>query len=85
MAQAYWVEFAARNPGCVEADTPEEAQRIAAEITGASATSCKTLPYPAEPRLNKVEGKWGATPSFCFTPRECAGHTYCHRRRACDD
>lgn len=66
---AYWITFDGRGPGCVEAESPERARELAAEITGKAVTACDVLPYPANPRLNKHEHKdYGVCPSFCYRP-----------------
>lgn len=83
---AYWVEFDRRKMACVEAASEAAALRLASEITGAKALSCKRLPYPAEPRLNKFSHpKYGVTPDFCFRPDQCAGHTYCPQNYSCTE
>jgi hypothetical protein len=83
---AYWIEFDGHKSSCVEADTEQEAKHIASDLTGKTVTACAVIPYPAEPRLNKVEHpQWGITPSFCFKPESCKGHTACPQRYSCTE
>ena len=82
----FWIKFETGAPGCVEAQTLDEAKAIAEQITGRKATGGDCLPYPASPRLNTHSyGGHGPCPSFCYTPAECAGRSSCPKRRACDD
>jgi len=81
----YWIKFIGHKPGCVEAETAEDARRLAHELTGAEVASCDILPYPADPRLNKHEYKSGPTPSLCYDPEYCKGSTSCPKPRACSE
>lgn len=87
---AWWLTFASNTgamPGCVEAETRDEAIKIGCQVRGAEAVACDRLPYPADPRLNPVDrGQYGGVwPSFCYTPEQCKGRTACPKRKACDD
>lgn len=86
--RAYWVKFNGRTPGCVEAKSEAEASALAKQITGHEVVSCKILPYPANPRLNGVDG-WdhtkGECPSFCYNPEKCQGHTACPQHYSCTE
>lgn len=90
--QAFWVEFHAREPGCVECDegqTPDEraaaATALAEKLTGHKVISCKRLPHPADPRINKpVDPLIGRqVQSFCFRPQQCQGNTMCPHSFTC--
>ena len=78
----YWVTFVGRDPACVEARSEPEAGGLARVITGMAVTLVRRLPYPAEPRIAKVRM---ATPSLCWQPEKCAGHTACPRDYACSE
>lgn len=99
---SYWITFKDGSHGCVErpvpdgyvdgnvldysAFTPELALALATELTGKDATSAETLPYPANPRINRAAWpRSGVCPSFCFTPSVCAGRGSCPRRISCVD
>ena len=75
----YWVKFSNRAKGCVDAANETEALKIA-QVHGANPEVIGELPYPALPRLNRLDL---SMPSFCFRPNECAGHTSCPHRRSC--
>ena len=75
----WWVEFVLGPPGCVEANSEDQAREVA--VRHGAVKSVKPLPYPANPRL----GSTSNCPSFCWQPRDCAGKTSCPRPRACDD
>jgi|GEM_PF-2007285 len=77
----YWIHFIDHNPGCVEAENEENAKQIALKITGAEVTSCNILPYPADPRINKLS----ECPSFCYDAEHCKGRTSCPKRPACSE
>lgn len=81
--KTYWLKFPTKPAGCVEADDEAKARSIATEAVGEIPKSCDTLPYPADPRINRVDHEWGFTPSFCYDPDRCAGMTYCSKRRSC--
>ncbi len=84
--QDFWITFMTGAPGCVTAENAEAAKEEAKRITGRVVATWYTLPYPAEPRLNKVEIKgYGVCPSFCFAPEKCKGRTSCPQRHSCVD
>jgi hypothetical protein len=74
----FWVE---PQGVCVEADSETSARQIAKALTRQEPTSVDVLPYPAEPRV----GDHSDCPSFCFTPKACAGHSSCPRSYACSE
>lgn len=84
---AYWVKFETGSPACVEVSGGMDAAlAVATEIAGRKAVSAASLPYPANPRLNRMEyGKHGPCPSFCFTPHQCAGKSFCPKSYACSE
>lgn len=77
---AYWVKFKDGKGGCVEgtnaADATAEAESLGEVV------SLKVLPYPANPRLSKVQSD---CPAFCFTPHLCAGKSSCPKSYACSE
>ncbi|MEY5061649.1 MAG: hypothetical protein RIS45_1570 [Planctomycetota bacterium] len=82
----YWVHFEGRKPACITAKSEQDAMREASDLTGFVAVSAQRLPYPAEPRLNKVaRGAYGPTPSFCFRPEQCVGRGSCPQRYSCTE
>ena len=92
----YWITFADGTHGCLETpidyeqSDPDQRRTdmlaLATEIKGVEATEIRSLPYPANPRLNRQEHQGsGACPSFCFQPHQCAGRTSCPLRYACDN
>lgn len=81
---SYWLTFKDHKHGCVEAENETAAKEIGKQVTGSEVTNVKSLPYPAEPRLNKYEDpKYGVCPSFCFDPTKCCGRTACPQRYSC--
>lgn len=84
--RSFWLKFKERASGCVEAKDEVEAAAIAKQETGFDATSVQSLPYPANPRINKFnDPKYGVCPSFCFKPQECCGKTSCPQRYSCTE
>lgn len=84
--KAWWLTFDSHEPGCVEAPTAEEASAIADKLIGYVATSVKSLPYPASPRINIYKSEGGDNcPSFCFQPQTCAGRSSCPKLRSCSN
>jgi len=81
---SWWITFADRAAACVYGGTEAQARELAAK--SGTVETVTTLPYPARPRLDDREG-WGddQCPSFCYTPTECAGRTFCQKRRSCVD
>lgn len=88
---SYWLTFTDGSQACCQGESPYDAKRIAEHLTGKTVAGgdCENieaavLPYPAEPIIwqhnHPVRGK---TPAFCFTPKECAGHSCCGRRPSC--
>lgn len=90
----YWITFADGAHGCLETpigyeqSDPDQRRAdmlaLATEIKGVEATDIRSLPYPAEPRLNKQDYPgFGYEPSFCFDPLRCAGSHSCPQRYSC--
>lgn len=66
--------------------TADNALTLASTLKGVQATKAQPLPYPAQPRLNVQQWpRYGACPSFCYTPTQCAGHSSCPKRISCVD
>lgn len=81
---SFWLKFNGRPAGCVEAENESSAVEIGNKETGFEVVSCKTLPYPASPRINQYEHpQHGVCPSFCFKPEQCCGSTACPQRYSC--
>ena len=89
----YWLTFTDGSNGACSGLNPYDAKIIAEKFTGKTVAGgkydnieAKTLPYPTSPMIwqfdHPVHGK---CPSFCYTPKECAGRTSCPKRRACVD
>lgn len=84
--QAYWLTFADRKAGCVEAEDAIDAALIGTELMGCEVTKVAILPYPASPRLHSyTHPKFGQCPSFCIFPEQCKGRTSCPQRRSCTE
>lgn len=89
---AFWVKFQGHAPGCVEVDVddPDIAMVAARLAAGREPVSAARLPYPAEPRIVRKlytdpNGNGYHIPSFCYSPRHCAGQTLCPHRHSCVD
>lgn len=80
MAAFYWVETDNNSAGCVQADSKEQATKIAEDLQVGKATAVNVLPYPASPYWNKINH-----PSFCFQPNKCKGRSSCPRSYACSE
>ncbi len=78
----YWVRFEGRKSACVMAESETEAETAAAALTGAKVTKCETLPYPADPVLNREPDD---CPPFCYTPEQCVGTGCCRKSYACSE
>ena len=76
----YWVEFIGHSSGTVEAKDVEGASLLAKEITGKEVRGCSRIPYPASPKLHKMD-----CPTFCFQPTKCKGSAACPSRHSCTD
>lgn len=90
---SYWITFTDGTEGCCSGENESDAKRIAEHLTGKTVSggkykdfAAKVLPYPALPIIwqysHPVVGK---CPTFCYTPRECAGKTSCPKRPACSE
>lgn len=69
---------------CVEADTKEDAKRIAEELEAPveDDTLILPLPYPSTPFINRTAD---SCPPFCYSPGQCAGRSYCAKAYACSE
>lgn len=83
--KAFWVTFENRQSGCVQAHDEQEAREVGQRERGHVVVDVKSLPYPANPRVNPVGRGGDNTPSFCYRPALCAGRTSCPQRRSCVD
>jgi hypothetical protein len=77
MQNFFWVTFANRASGTVEAKDMNEALVRAARL--GDATKVETLPYPANPRLDVRTD----CPSLCYSPNQCKGNTACPKNPSC--
>lgn len=77
----FWVTFKTKASACIEAKSEDEARTLGAELRGDEVTRAQILPYPALPRL----GVQSDCPSFCHSPRQCAGRTSCPQNYACSE
>lgn len=86
MNTPFWCKFPVGPSGCIEAPSAEEARVLAKAITGQDPVACDRLPYPANPRLNGKDG-WGKgeSPSFCYNPEKCKGHSSCPQHYSCTE
>lgn len=73
----YWVTTKKGSSFCQEMSELD----AEATINRDDIQSVQVLPYPAEPR----SGKTSSCPSFCYSPRYCAGHTSCPHQRSCSE
>jgi len=81
--QGFWITFENGDAGYCDAETAEAATEKASELTGKTAKSVETLPYPATPIIWQKESEYGPCPAFCYQPRKCAGRTSCPTRPSC--
>ena len=89
MPAAFWVTMETGSSACAYVDSEADARALAEHAAGTAnggpkVRSVQTLPYPARPRLDGVEG-WGdkQCPSFCYDPKGCAGRTACPKSYSC--
>ena len=82
-----WIRFKEGKGGFVEADSHEEALRVAREATGRDPVSAHELPYPADPIIYQRPGtkERPACPAFCYRPEQCAGRGSCPQSYACSE
>ena len=91
--QAWWLTFTDGSSGCCEGGSEFDAKRIAEKLTDKTVAggdyadiAAEGLPCPAIPIIwqfdHPVSGK---CPTFCHSPRECAGRGCCPKDRACND
>lgn len=77
MQNFYWVTFAKRSSGCIEAKDLDEARARARAFD--VPVKLEPLPYPANPRLDVRSD----CPSFCYDPGNCKGRTACPKNPSC--
>lgn len=78
----YWVRFGNGTKGCVEATSIEAAKEQADQMGRGGVSKIDSLPYPAWPRLSEIKSD---CPSFCSTPDQCIGNSYCRKSYACTE
>jgi len=93
--KGFWLTFEDGTQGYCEGNGPYDAVRIAEHVTKKKVKvpngnqwnpDVPALPYPATPIVwqfdHPVSGKF---PAFCYTPKQCAGHTSCPKSHACSE
>lgn len=87
---AFWVRFSSGpRVMCVEGKDEAAARERAATV--GTVKDIRTLPYPANPRMEPHEtyttacGKAEPIPAFCYKPEQCAGRTCCPQPYACTE
>lgn len=92
--QGYWITFEDGSKGYCQGQNSYDAVRIAEHISGKKVKldpkdnkykpNLPTLPYPAQPVIWQFDHPvTGITPTFCYYPGECSGHTCCPRNISC--
>ena len=91
--KAYWLTFTDGSEACCEGETEYDAKVIAEHFTHKTVAggkydkiAAKPIPYPASPVIwqfdHPINGK---CPTFCHSPRQCAGRGCCPQRYACTE
>lgn len=91
--QSYWLKFTDGSEGCCQGQNEYDAKSIAEKLTGKTVGGgqyrdihAKILPYPATPIIWQFDHPvTGKCPPFCFTPKQCAGHSSCPKNYACSE
>jgi hypothetical protein len=91
--QGFWITFTDNSTGYCEGSNEFDAARIAEKLTGKKVGggpykdfTMKSLPYPANPVIWQLDHPcYGKTPSFCHSPRQCAGRGSCPQNRSCTE
>lgn len=87
---AWWVTLEDGREGCVEvkwvkgmsnADLVKSVKTVTENAMGSKVVGVQGLPYPANPRWVKASD----CPSFCYTPKQCAGRSSCPKSYACSE
>jgi len=86
MSQTFWVTFADKSSGSVDAASKREVFDVARTATGKEPTDAIILPYPARPVLHSIpHEKYGVCPAFCYRPERCKGYTSCPTNPSCTE
>lgn len=91
--KGYWVTFTDGTSGYCEGLSEYDCKQIAEKFSGKTVGggqwkdfTMKPIPYPANPVIwqfdHPVSGK---CPTFCHSPRQCAGRTSCPQNYACTE
>lgn len=91
--KAYWLTFTDNSEACCEGQSPYDAKRIAEKLTGKTVAGGKYeniaavgLPYPATPIIWQLDHPVGGKcPTFCHSPKTCAGKSSCPKSYACSE
>lgn len=91
--KAWWITFTDGSQACCEGESDYDAKRIAEHFTGKKVKGgdfrdfdVKPLPYPADPIIWQSEHPiHGKTPTFCHSPKQCAGKSSCPQHHACTE
>lgn len=90
---AFWLTFTDGTQACCEGESAFHAKQISEKLTGKKVAggdykniSSKILPYPATPIIWQFDDPvMGKFPTFCHSPKKCAGHTSCPMSYACSE
>ena len=81
----FWVTFlGGKQPGCVEADTAEEAGVVGVELNPAGVRSVASIPYKGFPVLRSTSRSDGFEPR-CSDPVRCSGKMFCQKQPSCSE
>jgi hypothetical protein len=89
----WWLTFTDGSQACCEGLTAYHAKRIAEKLTGKTVKGGQfdnidaiKLPYPASPVIWQLDDPVGGKcPTFCSTPKQCAGRGSCPKSYACTE
>lgn len=91
--QGYWITFTDGSAGYCEGNNEYDAVKIAEHLSKKKVGggpwenfTMKVLPYPAEPVIWQLDHPVnGKCPTFCYTPKQCAGNTCCRKQPTCTE
>lgn len=89
----YWLTFTDGSEACCQGQNEYDAKKIAEKLSGKKVAggeykdiAAMVLPYPSSPVIWRFEHPiHGLTPTFCYTPKKCAGKTACPGRPSCTE
>jgi hypothetical protein len=81
---SYWVTFVGRSrPGCIEAESAEDARSVAEAKYGEAVATVDGLPYSAFPILHGDGKPSTGFEARCSDPYRCRGKIACPKRPSC--